>query len=521
MVRYMNALGERIQRIGLLIIAATGTAIFLAFTYYTWRYTAELDSVREAWTVVPDRPAVNFAILAAALALTALAGKLEKLLTPRALHIAAVVLSVCVALCALFLVKEANAQARSDQEEVYLAAVDLFLGDYESFASRREYLDVHPYQAAMMLVFEGIFKLAGGCSQRLLQNFNAVCAGLAVYFSFRIARDLFQSAVTVFLGALIFVPHYVYALFVYGESMGVLSVLLGMWCFLKANRSEKRGWRAAYWCGVGVSMILLYLVRSALVVVWIAMLMIQALSFLRDKRWKPLLALLVILLAMLGAQKLSVAAVEKQSGLELKEGMPLESWLVMGLQYGFDGQSPGAFNFYKYNLYIYNDMDKERAAAQARIDLRARLEEMKENPAEIIPFFREKILNQWNEPSYGAMCMTDYMEEPAQWVYDLYHGEMWEKIYAFMNGWQAVLYPLVLFYFISLFREKDPVRFLPGLALIGEFFFCILWEAKSRYIYPYVLVALPAAAYGAACSLRFIALCGENIGRRVCRAGHK
>lgn len=518
----MNALGERIQRIGLLIIAATGTAIFFAFTYYTWRYTAELDAVREAWTVVSDRPAVNFAILAVALALIALAGKLEKLLAPRILHIAAVVLSVCVTLCALFLVKEANARAIADQEDVYLAAVDLFMGDYESLASRREYLDVYPFQATMVLVFEGIFKLAGSCSQRLLQNINAVCAGLAVYLGFRIVRDLFQSAVTFFGGALIFIPHYVYTLFVYGESMGVLSALLGVWCFLRANRSEKRGWKAAYWCGVGVSMILMYLVRSALMVIWIAMLIIQVLSFLRDKRWKPLLALLVILLAMSGAQKLSVAAVEKQSGLELKGGMPMESWLVMGLQYGFDGESPGSFNFYGYNRYINNDMDKEKTAAQARTDLRARLEEMKENPAEIVPFFKGKILNQWNEPSYGAMCMTDYMEEPAQWVYELYHGEAWKKIYAFMNGWQAVFYPLVLFYFVSLFREKDPGRFLPGLALIGEFFLCILWEAKSRYIYPYVLVALPAAAYGAACSLRFISLCGENIGRRVCgRVGHK
>ena len=68
--------------------------------------------------------------------------------------------------------------------------------------------------------------------------------------------------------------------------------------------------------------------------------------------------------------------------------------------------------------------------------------------------------------------------------------------YAFLNLFQGLTYAMLLLFFFLLLREKDHAfRFLPALLLLGEFCFSVIWEAKSRYIYPYILMILPCAAW--------------------------
>ena len=54
------------------------------------------------------------------------------------------------------------------------------------------------------------------------------------------------------------------------------------------------------------------------------------------------------------------------------------------------------------------------------------------------------------------------------------------------------------------------VQVLPGIIFLGGFFITILWEAKSRYVYPYIVMILPSAA----CSMEYYGrLLAGGIGR--------
>ena len=65
-----------------------------------------------------------------------------------------------------------------------------------------------------------------------------------------------------------------------------------------------------------------------------------------------------------------------------------------------------------------------------------------------------------------------------------------------MNRYQAMIYLAVLGYFVMIFTGKlRGVQILPGIILLGGFFFTMIWEAKSRYVYPYIVMILPCAAY--------------------------
>ena len=73
----------------------------------------------------------------------------------------------------------------------------------------------------------------------------------------------------------------------------------------------------------------------------------------------------------------------------------------------------------------------------------------------------------------------------------------YQIFYEIMNQLQNVIYIGVLFYYIYLAKHKrQEWEYFLGLVLIGEVLFSLLWEAKSRYVFPYIVIALPAAAMG-------------------------
>ena len=68
-----------------------------------------------------------------------------------------------------------------------------------------------------------------------------------------------------------------------------------------------------------------------------------------------------------------------------------------------------------------------------------------------------------------------------------------------MDSYQLLVYALVLFLLIDAARKKEkrPLEWYVLLtAVIGGVLFHELWEAKSRYVFPYFLMMIPMAAEG-------------------------
>lgn len=93
--------------------------------------------------------------------------------------------------------------------------------------------------------------------------------------------------------------------------------------------------------------------------------------------------------------------------------------------------------------------------------------------------------------------MTRYMLEPSKWVTEIYYGKWNERIRSFLNQYQVAIYFGVLGYYIRLLQGKKEVEeYLLGLILIGGFLFSLIWETKSRYVFPYMFVAVWCATMG-------------------------
>lgn len=491
---------EKLQKISLKIIAGIGIGISLFLLWYSCRFTVVMESGDEALTVVRDNGFKQLFFLAGLLLGTGILCKAADFLKEKALH--GIVIAICAAVTIglLYFIDSAHAYPIADQGYVYTAAAEMLQGRFYEM-QQGEYFGIYPFQLGLAAIYTLIFKIAGNYSTELLQMVHAVCVGLSIYTGFRITRELYHSvrAECIYIISILgFLPLYLYTLFIYGETIGICAALLSLWFFLAANRErvQKKAFTATFWLLAIAFMLLAYLVRSILIIVWIAMAVIEILYYFRNKKKFPLCMTVVMLVIVLSGQQLLIFSLQRQAGVESDSSMPVWLWLAMGLQ---GEEKPGSYNSYSMDLFRDCGYNREESAEYAKQSILNTINNWGENPKAMLRFFKDKILNQWNEPSYGSFTMTRYMEEPKEWVNEVYYGKKHDVLYQFLNLCQTAVYLLLFGYFISLWRENRNIHiYLPGLILTGGFLFSIIWEAKSRYIYPYLVIIWPCLAGSAA-----------------------
>ena len=493
----------KLEKAATKIMAAIGTAVMLFLLFYSWKYTKKLVEP-EYYLDEADSILRNTLWGIALVAVCAGLWKGMQRVPAKVLHVLALVSAVAAAVFGIRLARAAGAVSIADQYYVQRAAMALADGDMEWVLSQ-DYYGIYPFQLGLAEIFSFFFRVAGSTDLLVIQQVQAICGGITLYVGFRIVRELSGSRAAEFLylvAELLFLPVYCYALYIYGESIGTCSVMCAIWCYLMVNRPEGKAWqKGLLWTAVALFMGVAYVTRNVFLVVWIAMVIMQILVWLRSKKWQGLLALCVVLVVMLLGKNVLCHMAEGQLDREYGSGAPYVLWIAMGMQENPDARKgPGTYNDYNLDTYMRAGYDSREAAEVAKGDIRQRFLQWREDPKAAATFLKEKLLIQWIEPTYCSFNQTRYQYRPENWVEELYTGQTNERALAFLNRYQAVMYLAVFGYYLRILLGKlKGVQILPGIIFLGGFFITILWEAKSRYVYPYIVMILPCAA----CSIAY------------------
>ena len=259
-------------------------------------------------------------------------------------------------------------------------------------------------------------KLTGNMTVGLLEIIQSLFTGMSVYAGFRITRELFHKTnteIVYLLLAVLCLPQYLYAMFIYGESLGICATMYACFFSLQANRE-----------GISIKRSLCYYA-----------------------------VILFPVLIMTG--KGMTALAEKQAQTDYGDGCPKIMWVAMGLQENEEfPQFPGTYNGFNADTYKAND--------------------------------------------YDAFFSTYYMQNQKEWVDRVYFDDIvHSRVVLIMDNYQFLIYLMLLVYFLNLLTGKDEIgTLLPVLILVGGFLFSLIWEGRSRYVYPYLVIALPCVAEG-------------------------
>ena len=408
---------------------------------------------------------------------------------------AALALWTAAALCFVLAV---GLLPRADSALVIEAAKRFAAGDFSPLEG--EYFSRVSYQLGICLPLEGLARLLPGLDLNLLmQALNCAISAALMALLCGLAGGLSGDARTSGAAALLylaFVPMLLFNMFVYGVLPMLLLCVLAMRCFARCARTGERRFGVLYALLIGAAAAL----KPNAMIVMLALLICAAVHALQRKDGFLLLcaALSAVLCFALPAGVIRLY--ELRAGVTLAPDTGMLLRLAMGMQDSMiaAGWYNGVIEEY-WPLSVTPEMEKAAALEM----LAARLREFAADPAGAWAFFKEKCLTQWAEPSYdilwyGAVCGKSGRFNGLAHAIFRDGSPVRALLAGYMNIFQQAAYVLALIGTCGMIREKriEAVQLMLPVTVLGGFLYHMLFEAKSQYIYPYMLLLLPLAAAG-------------------------
>ena len=408
---------------------------------------------------------------------------------------AALALWTAAALC---FVLSVGLLPRADSALVIDAAKRFAAGDFSPLEG--EYFSRVSYQLGICLPLEGLARLLPGLDLNLLmQALNCMISAALMALLCGLAGGLSGDARTSGAAALLymaFVPMLLFNMFVYGVLPMLLLCVLAMRCFARCARTGERRFGVLYALLIGAAAAL----KPNAMIVMLALLICAAVHALQRKDGFLLLcaALSAVLCFALPAGVIRLY--ELRAGVTLAPDTGMLLRLAMGMQDSMiaAGWYNGVIEEY-WPLSVTPEMEKAAALEM----LAARLREFAADPAGAWAFFKEKCLTQWAEPSYdilwyGAVCGKSGRFNGLAHAIFRDGSPVRALLAGYMNIFQQAAYVLALIGTCGMIREKriEAVQLMLPVTVLGGFLYHMLFEAKSQYIYPYMLLLLPLAAAG-------------------------
>lgn len=378
-----------------------------------------------------------------------------------------------------------------DQMQVYLDAMDFKVGNFRDMTG---YIYMCPHQYGLTFLYEIFLAFGGG--YRLLQYINVLMVMCTIWCSYALVDELFEdvrASLYVLLGNLLFFPMWIYVNYVYGELLSIGFSMLGIWLLVRGCHRKKNICILLSLLSLSVAV----LARSNVLVVLIAVCIVMLIHSLRQRSLKMLVVAVLTLLVPLGAIGAMRLSYEWRSGIKIEGGIPASMYVAMGMQRSSGGA--GVYNGYNNSVFRGEaGSDEEKANEMALDYIQGRMQEFMADTTMAKDFYKEKIQEQWNEPTVCSLVMTATFEQPPTGIVEkLYYGSWQQRYRDYMNRYMTVLYlGVILYCALGLARRTNILQCLLLIGVIGGFLFSILWEAKSRYVLPYMILLIPYMALG-------------------------
>lgn len=453
----------------------------------------EANQAKENPVFRNDSLLLNILLLAGGIGLLTLLSRIVKKIPPSAME--TVVFLYTVVFGILWVVSALSAPTH-DSDIVTSAGTGAAYGDYSGIDS--SYFLYFPFQFGYVLWTELWTPLTVWNGSYIgLQIVNVFCLAFAYVGLMRLTAVMFpgKELRPMLLLLLILFPQPIwFSTFLYGN---IPSFVFSVWgVYFLAKHMEQRSY-----VRLGFSALFLLLsvvLKKNSMIVWLACCIVYALWILKEKQWKQIALLLAFALAVPLFSGFPQKIYEARTGKEFGKGIPMISWLAMGLNEDstmYPGWYRGTYTVTNFNKC---GQDPEAAAQKSKELIAKRFSELSEQPTGLVRFFGGKILSQWNEPTYESIWTN---------VVRGSYGEKWgaarfvcgegREFTEFLCAWMQLL---ILFGagsgIYGCFSEKKLPFMIPLVTVFGGFVYHALFEAKSQYILFYIVWLLPFAAFG-------------------------
>lgn len=366
------------------------------------------------------------------------------------------------------------------------------------------YFNYFPFQLGYVFFTEIQIRLFGGASDTLiyLEILNVIHLAFAYVGLILILGKLFKSRRVQAIAAVLMVlaaQPILFSTFLYGIIPGITFAIYALLFEIMYFQSEKK--YAPVWALLSaICIAIATMIKTNNYIVLVALIIIALVNFLKRLKVVDACYIIVSLVLALSVNSAVISMYEKRADVDIQDGIPFVSWLAMGINES--SIAPGWYNFtYTMANYEANNFNTEAASESSIKAIKERIGHLSKNYVETNDFFYEKIVSQWNEPSYQSIWTNEVrgryrdMGKFAKWICE--DGEPYVKEY--MNLYQEIIFLAVFAGVIFIYKKKDILTSMLVLVVLGGFLYHTLFEGKSQYIMPYFIIMIAFAAYGISC----------------------
>ncbi|MCI9677185.1 MAG: hypothetical protein HFH06_15845 [Lachnospiraceae bacterium] len=449
---------------------------------------------------------LNLIVLSLAFILLSFYGQLKKYFhTKKRRNVLLAVVCIFAVLFAVYWIATTKTAPWGDPGYILAYARQFQEGNYSAFGPG-EYLAVYPQQLGLITVLRFFNRLFGENDYKAFSYFTAMMLPLIILSGMKIVRYLVKDNASAELFYILFVftcfPMYGYTPFIYSDLCSLEIGMFSVWAFLSCLERLRGG--KLIWLGMTTG--IAFLLRSNIIIMIIALWIVLAVKLICDStKRRSALAMGIAMIAGLMLFYAGLNFAYRDVKDKNADALPAMAFIVMGLNddYGYSGWH----NFYGVNLFAECENDARLTTEYAKEDLKAYISLFGGNPEYMVDFFVRKMNAQWNAPMYQCIVSNNHVVgTQGKLASSIYEKGYWYRLVnSYMKIFQMILYASILCLLIV--RHKDWMsidKYVLLIAVFGGFLFSLIWEAKTRYIFPYLLMMLPYMAVGADVIVRFL-----------------
>ncbi|HFI0026149.1 TPA: hypothetical protein ACGOVU_000999 [Streptococcus suis] len=365
------------------------------------------------------------------------------------------------------------------------------------------YLYRYPHQLGLITLERVFHFFVPFANNTVLFIVNLIMILLSQLYGARLTWELFrnQTIVKIYIVLLfVFLPQLFSTFFVYGLVPGTLFSLISLVHLSKYIRTEKRTDLIISLVGMSFA----YLVRNNFIILIIATIIVLILFGLGKKTWKAVVLATLLFVLPIGLFRINKLHYENIAGNSLT-GVPKITWVTMGLNdTKIYNRLPGWYDAYVETLYGDTEGNFQQMEIIAKKDLDNRIRNFSNNPSYASTFFLIKFISTWTDGNFQTLWSgpSTYVkgEIKLKWVENLYSGKgIYNLVINFGHYILIIIYlglVLAIWQLLKSPSQANLFTLIPVFYLVGGILFHLVWETKSQYAYPYIILALPVSAFG-------------------------
>lgn len=415
-----------------------------------------------------------------------------------------VVLFVCASFLYIFVnvfwIQTTKAEPVADQRVVNQIANEIVNGNNIE-KGNIEYIERNPQQIGMAYFIATIYTVFNSTNYHIIQYFNVISNVISIICLYLMMKKSMKkypfNGYMYFIICFSFIPLILLSSFVYGDYIGLMFSISSV--YMITQYVDKKKLRYMF-----ISAILLsisYIVKTNYLIFILAIIIYLVLDFLNEKNLKKILIIILFTFITILPNTILQNVVTNELKLNKDRSIPTSAYIYMAMSEG-----EIANGWYNSTMdYAYKNIDDASIYYPKKI--KERINEFIFNPLYTIKFYSKKVISMWTEVRFGGIWYNLPFQEENNENFDavinenhiflsLCQGRLNQILEIFQK---AVVLLLFLGALIAVYvnRKNINIHFILLLTIfLGGFFFHIIWEAKSRYILPYIVILIPISVVG-------------------------